>query len=159
MARDLAFLVVAAVPITLGIGALRAPSLPDRAPHFQLADLDGNRVSLADFEGRTVVLNFWATWCGPCRMEAPAFDAFASAHPDVPVIGIALDGPPAKIRRTADELGMNYLILDGDPATFEAYGVSVYPTTVVVNPDGSVRWAHAGILARPQLAWITGYLR
>lgn len=139
-------------------GYLRAPDLPEAAPDFELQDLDGNPVRLSDFEGQTVVLNFWATWCGPCRAEAPSFSAFAEAHPDVPVLGLVADGPPNKVRAVADDLGIRYRVISADPETLRAYGVSIFPTTVVVNPDGSVRWAHAGLMFRPHLAWTTGRL-
>ncbi|MBX2799405.1 MAG: TlpA family protein disulfide reductase [Myxococcales bacterium] len=157
-ARDLVLVVAGGVLLLTVMGRVRAPSLPEQAPAFTLADVDGQSVSLSDFAGQTVVLNFWATWCGPCRIEAPAFAAFAEAHPDVPVLGIAVDGPPAKVRRVAAELGMRYPILMADESVVRDYAVSMYPTTVVVDPDGTVRSAHAGMMLRPQLAWAVGRL-
>jgi cytochrome c biogenesis protein CcmG, thiol:disulfide interchange protein DsbE len=135
---------------------IRAPDLPEVAPPFTLRDLDGRQVSLADFRGRTVVLNFWATWCGPCRAEAPTFSSFAEDHPEVTVLGIVADGPPAKVRGTATSIGMTFPILMGDPETLAAYDVGLFPTTVVVAPDGSVRSATGGMMVRPQLAWAAG---
>lgn len=157
-ARDLALVAVLGMGLMVAFGWARAPALPDEAPPFTLQDLQGQPVSLADLRGRTVVLNFWATWCGPCRMEAPAFAAFAEAHPDIAVLGIVADGPPAKVRKVSDDLGITYPVLMGDEATFAAYGVDTYPTTVVVNADGSVRWAHTGLMLRPHLAWVAGKL-
>ena len=158
IARELAILLVLAVPIMSGIGYLRAPSLPEQAPDFELVDLEGNRVALSDLRGQTVVVNFWATWCGPCRVEAPWFSSFATAHPDIPVLGVVADGPPNKARAIASRIGITYPVLVGDEAVLADYGVSMFPTTVVVAPDGSVRWAHAGLMTRPQLAWTTGNL-
>jgi len=137
---------------------LRAPELPDTAPGFTLRDVSGEAVSLSDYEGQTVVLNFWATWCGPCRVEAPAFASFADRHPDVPVLGIAVDGPAPKVRRVAEDLGMTYRIVMADPDVVDAYGISVFPTTVVVGPEGDVRWSHAGLMLGYQLAWATGHV-
>src|SRR5688572_23591237 len=148
-ARDVSVTIVFGVLLLVALGWLRSPSLPDRAPDFTLRDLDGAPVSLASFAGRTVVLNFWATWCGACRLEAPGFASFARAHPDVVVLGIAADGPAELLRRESRELGIDYPVLQGDAAVFAAYGVSTYPTTVVVAPDGSVRWSHTGFMPRP----------
>lgn len=138
------------------VGWLRAPELPEQAPDFALRDLDGQTVSLADFRGQTVVVNFWATWCGPCRIEAPALARFAASHPDIPVLGLATDGPAAKVRATAQRIGADYPILLADRATADAYQVTTLPTTVVVGPDGEVRGVHVGLLTDPQIRWLVG---
>jgi len=138
------------------LGWLRAPDLPHTAPAFALRDLDGRVVSLEEHAGRTVVLNFWATWCGPCRVEIPSFSAYARAHPEVVVLGIAADGPASKLRAFARQHDMAYPVLQGDARVLADYGVTSFPTTVVVRPDGTVKHAHVGPLLRPQLAWLTG---
>lgn len=140
-----------------GVGWFRAPDLPPEAPAFTLPALSGPDVSLAQFRGRTVILNFWATWCGPCRIEAPSFATFARNNPDVVVLGLTEDADEAKVRKTAKDLGLDYPILMADPQTLAAYGVTTYPTTVVVGPDGTVRTAHTGLLFRPQL-WLLAQL-
>lgn len=137
------------------LGHLRAPDLPSEAPPFSLPDLDGSLVGLEDFAGQTVVLNFWATWCGPCRLEIPSFSKFATQNPNIPVLGIAIDGEVEQLRAARDNLGISYPILRADVKTLEAYGVSGVPTTVVVRGDGKVRGAHVGPLFRPQLWWMT----
>ncbi len=129
----------------VGIGMLRAPDLPGQAPGF----------TLPDFSGQTVVLNFWATWCGPCRMEIPAFSDFATTHPEIPVLGIAVDGSAAELRRASESLGITYPVLIADGPTKASYGVETLPTTVIVGPDGAVRHAHAGLMLQPQLLWAT----
>ena len=135
-----------------GVGQLRAPELPEVAPDFELATLDGETVRLSDLRGRTVVINFWATWCGPCRVEIPQFSSFAEAHPEVPVLGIATDGTPGELKAASKKLGITYPVLRADAATVRAYGVDTLPTTVIVGPEGTVAAAHAGILTRPQLS-------
>lgn len=142
-----------AVAVFQLVGALRAPSLPDEAPLFALQDLKGETVALEDFRGSTVVVNFWATWCGPCRVELPGFAEFARNNPDVVVLGLATDTDRAKLRKTVKDLDVDYPVLLADPATVDAYGVESLPTTVIVAPDGSVRMVHAGMLFRPQL-WL-----
>ena len=64
--------------------------VPEQAPPFALSSLDGDPIVLADYKGQTVVLNFWASWCGPCRHEVPEFNRFAQAHPEIPVLGLAV---------------------------------------------------------------------
>jgi cytochrome c biogenesis protein CcmG/thiol:disulfide interchange protein DsbE len=157
-ARDgLGLVVFLAVGLVV-VGWLRAPDLPDEAPPFVLRDLDGAEVSLASLRGRPVVLNFWATWCGPCRLEIPSIAAFADAHPDVVVVGIAADGPVGKLAAESQRLGVTYPVLQNDGQVFSDYGVTTFPTTVFVNADGTVRWVHTGLVTRAQLAWTTGHL-
>ena len=136
-------------------GWLQAPRLPNEAPAFALADLSGQTVSLEDFAGQTVVLNFWATWCPPCRMEIPSFSRFAEGNPEVPVLGIAVDGGPEELARARDEMGITYPILLADESTLAAYGVRSLPTTVIIRPDGTVKTSYAGMLFRPQLWFLT----
>lgn len=143
--------VVAGLLLMQVVGWVRAPALPDKAPDFALRDLDGEVVRLSDHEGQTVVLNFWATWCGPCRVEAPAFSRFAEANPDIPVLGIAADGPAPRLRRAAEDIGITYRVLQGDGPTLKAYNIQSFPTTVVVGKDGEVVTAHVGIMLDPQI--------
>ena len=153
LARELLIFAALALVVIGVAGRLRGPDLPPEAPAFALADLEGRTVRLSDYAGRPVVLNFWATWCMPCRVEAPSFDAFARAHPEIPVLGIAADGTPDELRAAADELGISYRILRADRATLRAYGVDVYPTTVIVDRRGRVTVSHAGLMLRPHL-WL-----
>ena len=134
---------------------MQAPDLPDIAPSWQLENLDGEQVSLEDFRGKMVVLNFWATWCAPCRTEIPTFSAFAKDNPDIPVLGIAMDGSPSSLKRAAKNLGITYPVLIADSKVKNAYKVSSLPTTVVVDPQGHVRDVHVGMMLGPQLNWAT----
>lgn len=153
LVRELLLYLALAAVLSTVIGRLRAPELPEEAPPFTLRDLDGARVSLADFRGRKVVLNFWATWCAPCRVEIPAFSRFARNHPDIVVLGIAVDGEPDELARAARELGIDYRVLVGTPDVVRRYGASTVPTTVVVDEDGRVKNAHVGVMLDPQL-WL-----
>lgn len=148
----LVFVVLLAVLSTV-IGRLRAPELPDEAPAFSLQDLEGNVVSLTDLRGRQVVLNFWATWCGPCRVEIPSFSRFARDNPEIAVLGIAVDGTREELARAAEDLGIDYPVLIGTPEIVRRYGASTVPTTVVVDEEGRVKTAHVGVMLGPQL-WL-----
>jgi cytochrome c biogenesis protein CcmG/thiol:disulfide interchange protein DsbE len=145
----------AVLVLMMVVGRLRAPSLPDIAPGFTLRGLDGEIVTLEQLRGKPVVLNFWATWCGPCKVEMPSFNRFAANHPELHVIGIVADGPVPKVQHFIDNAGMTYPILIGDRAVFTEYGVDTYPTTVFLDADGRVVSAHTGLMFQPQLWWAT----
>ena len=156
LARDLGLVGVTGVALLVGVGWLRAPSLPAAAPALSLPALEGPEVSLADLRGQTVVVNFWATWCGPCRMEIPTLVSFAEEHPDIPVLFVAMDGEPDALRTWAAARDMPLArVLRIDAATRAAWGVGTLPTTVVVDAAGQVAHAHSGLVFGPQLWWMT----
>ncbi|MEE2786547.1 MAG: TlpA disulfide reductase family protein [Myxococcota bacterium] len=136
------------------VGRWRAPDLPAIAPDFTLQDLDGDIIRLANLRGRPVILNFWATWCGPCRFEIPSFSSFSRAHPEVVVLGVAVDGTVKTLTSAVKDLGINYPVLRGHQEVQSAYGVQTLPTTVMIGPDGRIVSAHTGIMFRPQLEWM-----
>ena len=121
------------------------------APDFTLTDLDGNEVKLSDLEGQKVVLNFWATWCGPCRSEIPELAAFQAAHPDVKLLGISVDERLSAegVARVAERLGARYPILH-DPygAAGTPYGVNTLPTTFVVDEGGDIVDTRVGAVSQ-----------
>ena len=135
--------------------AWRTPDLPDSAPDWQLKSIDGGTVSLSDYRGKTVVLNFWATWCSPCLMEIPTFVKFSQENPDIPVLGIAMDGSPSKLAGFARNYNISYPILLSNEQVQSDYKVSTLPMTVIVGPDGEVKKAHVGIMLEQQLRWAT----
>jgi thiol-disulfide isomerase/thioredoxin len=155
VARDwgLSLLVVALLFHLLG--TWRAPDLPEEAPGFVLRDLDGEEVALDSFRGKPVVLNFWATWCGPCRTEIPSFVEFAQENPDVVVLGVAVDGSPSELRAASERLGIDYPVLIATDEIKAEYGVETLPTTVIIDPEGEVHSAHSGMMFGPQLEWAT----
>jgi thiol-disulfide isomerase/thioredoxin len=153
--RELAVTALLALIVLQVVGWLRAPDLPDQAPDFTLPALAGDSVTLSNLRGQTVVLNFWATWCGPCRIEIPGFSAFADANPDIVVLGVATDGTRSQLMAARKKLEISYPVVRSDRETTDAYGVQTLPTTVIVGPDGSVQAVHTGILTRPQLWWMT----
>ena len=122
---------------------------PVPAPPEAFADLDGNRVRLTDFEGRVVLLNFWATWCAPCIREMPALDNLQAALGDrgLIVAAVSIDRGGAKvIRPFAKRLGLAHLGLyhDAKGALFRAFGVSGLPTTFLIDRDGGIVGVYVG---------------
>jgi len=126
---------------TLGgsITGVRSQSAPD----FQLVDLrTGRKVQLSDFRGKAVVLNFWATWCPPCKAEIPWFVAYQNQYGSrgLQVIGVAMDDAGKDvILKFADDLHINYLVLQGTNKVADDYGgVEGLPTTFYIGRDGRV---------------------
>ena len=129
------------------------PNLPEIAPNFEIETVDGVRVSLQALQGQPVVLNFWASWCGPCKQETPAFNRFHEENPDIPMIGLAVDsGNASKVRSTAKRWGIQYPVAVADGSLQRTYDISTLPTTIVVGPDGKVVDIHVGIMSERQLA-------
>ena len=115
---------------------------PIAAPGWQLPNLEGKTVRLSDFKGKVVVLNFWATWCPPCREEIPDLIALQKKYADkgVVVLGISMDGGgPAQVAKFAKAKGINYPIFMGDQRTAAAYGgIEAIPTTFIIDRKGNV---------------------
>lgn len=154
MIKDWAVALSLGMLVFLGIQWLQPkPTIPEIAPGFTVTTLDGDTITLSDLRGSPVVLNFWATWCGPCRSEIPAFSRFAKAHPEVPVLGLSVDKTsPSKVRHTVREWGISYPVAIISGALQNKYDISTLPTTVIINPDGKVHKIHVGTMSERQLA-------
>ena len=117
------------------------------APPFSLVDTDGNKVSLADYKGKPVLVNFWATWCAPCKLEMPWFEEFHKKYADLVILGLAQDeAPKAAIVSTAKKLGVDYpVLLVNDKVTADYGGVEYLPESFYVGRDGKVLLETAGL--------------
>ena len=122
------------------------------APNFDLATLDGRRVKLSDFRGKAVLLNFWATWCSPCKVEMPWFVDLQNKYGSdgLVILGIAMDDSEAsKIAEFASEMGVNYPVLLGTDKVSEDYGnVEFLPTSFYINREGRIVGKGEGLLGR-----------
>ena len=137
--------------LSLGITRARGPEPRVEIATLSLQLLSGETQDIASLRGRPVLLNVWATWCGPCKLEVPALARFAERHPEFAVIGIVAPGSLRDIRESVKELGATYPIALGDDATLRSLGVEVFPTTIFLNEQGEVRGTYAGLLLDPQL--------
>jgi thiol-disulfide isomerase/thioredoxin len=112
----------------------------DPAPEFTLPDLrDGADISLAAYRGTPVLINFWASWCGPCREEMPRLAAFARDQDEVRVLGVAVNDAPADSRRFADEKDADFpMAVDRRGEVVARYGATGLPATVLVDAEGRI---------------------
>ncbi len=129
------------------VGGLAAPSTAGQgpAPAFILETLNGQRVSLADFEGRPVLINFWATYCAPCRREMPLIERTAAQHPRLVVLLIDERDSHQSASAFVTQLQINSTVLfDGDGKVGDAYGISGLPTTFFIRSDGGIEGRYIG---------------
>jgi peroxiredoxin len=111
------------------------------APDFTLPTVDSREISLSDYRGRPVILNFWATWCGPCRYEVPAFKAFYERYPEeeVVIIAISTQDDPDSARGYAIRDGLKFVIpVDPRGTVANMYNVRGMPTTFIIDEDGVI---------------------
>lgn len=148
--------VVLVVGVAGGAGLLTpALRVGDRAPDFALADLDGEPVRLADYVGRPVLVNFWASWCLPCVEEFPILAEALEAHADMglAVIGIVYRDRSEAARAFGEQLGATWpLVMDPGERVARAYGVFGPPESWLIGPDGTLVSRHIGPFTAEELA-------
>jgi peroxiredoxin len=117
------------------------------APDFSLPDLSGKTLTLSSLRGKVVLLDFWATWCVPCRQEIPRFVELQDQYGDrgLQIIGVSMDDSADPVRDFYKQYKMNYPVVMGDAKTGEAYGgVLGLPIAFVIGRDGKIYWKHIG---------------
>ncbi len=128
--------------------AIRFVSNAQPVPPFLVNDLDGSPVSTAAWQGKVVILNFWATWCPPCREEIPELIDLANRYKDgLQIIGVSMDdAPPEQVKQFTKQMGMNYPIVMGSRELVAEYGgVPALPTSFIINKEGRVVQKHVGL--------------
>jgi len=120
---------------------------PDPAPDFKLTALDGKPLTIAALQGKVVFLNFWATWCGPCRAEIPDLIALQDRYKDrLQIIGLNVDDEEADIRQYVQEMGINYPVaMTSNDIRTQFGGIPALPTSFVLDTEGRVVQKHVGL--------------
>ncbi|HEX6160143.1 MAG TPA: redoxin family protein [Thermoanaerobaculia bacterium] len=133
---------------------IQSPLLGNAAPHFVLKSVgSAETIDIAGFRGKPVVLNFWATWCGPCWEEHPILNETARAHPEVQFLGVVFQDDEAKIQDFLRRRGAAYpTVIDDGGRTAIAYGVGGIPETFFLDANGAIVAKHDGALTQQQLA-------
>jgi len=172
---------IAAAAAAVGVGVLAAPMLMHEDPlladlpqlavshergaacksdrkmnfDFTLQDVNGAKIRLADYKGKAILLNYWATWCGPCRLEIPIFNELYAQYKDrgVAIIGVTVDDEPPAVKEFIKTLPMNYPVLigHGQEEVLDAAGtVSAYPMSFFIDRSGTVCGRHIGTASREE---------
>jgi peroxiredoxin len=135
---------VFAAALLLGAAAIAADK---PAPDFTLKTLSGPNLRLGEQRGQVVMINFWASWCGPCKQEMPHLNRLHDKYRDAgfALLGVNVDDDPVKAAAAAAALGVRFpVLLDAAKDVSRLYGLSAMPTTVVIDRDGRVRHVHKG---------------
>ena len=128
--------------------AIRFVRNPDSAPDFKLTGLDGKPVTLADSHGKVILLNFWATWCGPCRAEIPDLIELQNKYKDhLQILGLVVDDDDSDaIKQFTEKFGINYPVaIAGNDVRFQYGGIAALPTSFVLDAEGRIVQKHEGL--------------
>jgi peroxiredoxin len=124
------------------------------APDFSLTGANGDLVKLSDYKGKVVLLNFWATWCGPCKIEIPWFVEFEKTYNNrgFVALGVALDdGGWKTVNQFVTQKGMNYPVVVGNDSVAELYGgIDSLPTTFLIDRDSRIASTHVGLVSKSE---------
>ncbi|MFD1862596.1 thiol-disulfide oxidoreductase ResA [Planococcus chinensis] len=130
----------------------------DEAPNFSLTDLEGNQHKLSDYKGQGVFLNFWGTWCEPCKEEMPAMASQYADYKDkgVQVLAVNIAQSDFEVKSFADQYGLTFpVVIDKTKDVMTAYNIRPLPTTVLVNPEGDIERIITGEMTEQD---IQGYM-
>jgi thiol-disulfide isomerase/thioredoxin len=119
-----------------------------QAPTFQLTSLSGDKIDLQNYKGKVVLLDFWATWCGPCRIEIPGFVQLQNQYGSqgLSIIGVSMDDGPEPVRKFYQQFHMNYPVAMGSDNLGELYGgIMGLPTSFLIGRDGRIYAKHVGL--------------
>ena len=140
------FVFLAALLLALGASA---KEVSGQAPDFTLKSRSGENIKLSELRGEVVMINFWASWCGPCRQEMPLLDALYQRYQPMgfTILGVSVDEDVADAKRLLKEIPVTFPVLfDTDNKVADLYELVAMPSTVLVDRDGNMRFVHLGYL-------------
>lgn len=126
-------------------------------PDFTLKRMNGENLRLEELRGQVVLINFWASWCGPCRQEMPVLQKIHERYTPLgfTVLGINVDEAPEKAKRIVDRMTIDFpLLLDTNQIVSETYNVDAMPFSVLVDREGNVRYVHRGYKAGDEVHYV-----
>jgi peroxiredoxin len=147
--------------MTLPISPSRAAWLNDKAPDFTLTDMTGKPVSLGRLRGRVVFINFWASWCPPCKKETPQLNELAERYKtsDLTVLAVNIDKTRGKAEEFLERIGLLHsnrltILLDPQSTVVSSYGARAMPTSFLIDREGTIRYVHLGFNESDSAIWI-----
>ena len=153
--RALTILSLGILAVVLTFNFLIARVNDQAAPEFTLIALDGTEVTLRDFEGKVLFLNFWATWCSPCRQEIPGFLEIYDKYKDegLEILGVSLDRQgPDVVKPFAEEMKITYPLVMANNEIMQAYQPGQYiPATIIIDREGNIHNKHVGYMDKAQV--------
>jgi len=146
--QGLKSIVLGALLSIFAVGSMAASDLAGQAaPDFVLKSATGENLRLSEYRGDVVMINFWATWCGPCRQEMPLLDELYNRYQRVGfnLLGVNIDDDPRRAMKMIEDLGVSFPVLfDEFKVVSKLYQVEAMPVTVIVDREGTVRYVHHG---------------
>jgi peroxiredoxin len=146
--KGLKSIVLGALLSVFAVGTMAASDLTGQsAPDFALKSATGENLRLSEYRGDVVMINFWATWCGPCRQEMPLLDDLYTRYERVGfnLLGVNIDDDSRRAMQMVKDLGVSFPVLfDDSKVVSELYQVEAMPVTVIVDREGLVRYVHHG---------------
>ena len=138
--------------LAVAAATLLLATMPNANLKFSFKDTEGKKVSLSDFKGKVIILDFWATWCVPCKAEIPGFNELQKRYgaQGLQIIGLSVDDPPSTARKYALEMKMNYpvLLAEGKEDILKAYDpIPSIPVSIIIDRQGRIVSRHLGIAA------------
>ena len=145
--RVLSLLAVLALLFGAPVSQAAMPKVGTVAPDFVLKSSNGKNLKLSEHRGEVVMINFWATWCGPCRQEMPLLNRLHEQYRKAgfTLLGVSVDDKPQAAQEMARQLGVGFPVLfDSEKQVSRRYDVDAMPTTLIIDREGKVRYIHRG---------------